>query len=91
MTATYPMLPKEGRRSFVSKSLEYMGLAFLHIVVVAYIFALIISTRLLANNDKISPYVVVGVTGVGFPFLSFLVRKALFSMVGSYLKKKLER
>jgi len=35
--------------------------------------------------------VVVGVTGVGFPLLSFVTRKALFSMVGSYLKKKLER
>jgi len=92
LTASYPTLPKDKRPSFLSDVIENIGVAFAgHFGIVLYIFVLVIPTRLLAENEDISPEIIAAVTGVVFPFLAFLTRKAFSGVLGKYFLGKLHR
>jgi len=91
MSASYPMLPKETRPSIIKDLIENVAIAFVvHISIVIYIFAQVIPTRMIAKNDDISPLITVAMTGIAFPFLSFVTRKVLLSALGSFILKRLE-
>jgi len=51
----------------------------------------VIPTRLLTENADILPALIAIVTGVVFPFLDFLTRKAMLVAMGKYLLGKLHR
>jgi len=91
-TASYPTLPKETRQPFLSEIIENIAVAFAgHFGIVLFVFAQVIPTRMLANNENVSPIVVMLVTGVGFPFLSFLARKAFLSAMSKVFRGRLNR
>ncbi|GMI19426.1 hypothetical protein TeGR_g8217 [Tetraparma gracilis] len=55
-----------------------------HLGVVGFIYAIVIPTRLLAEND--TPILTLLTTGVAFPFLAFLIRKAWVRMMEFYAR-----
>jgi hypothetical protein len=73
IVATHPLHP-EPRASFPIESAKNFVVAFAcHGAIVAFIYSLVLPTRLLAENDN--PVLTVVVTGLVFPALAFLTRK----------------
>ncbi|GMI38509.1 hypothetical protein TeGR_g6714 [Tetraparma gracilis] len=78
MIAHYPMNVE--KVPFLQHARSSLVLALVgHLGTVGFIFAIVIPTRLLAENDK--PVLTLLTTGAAFPFLAFLLRKALVRMM----------
>ncbi|GMI58813.1 hypothetical protein TeGR_g3686 [Tetraparma gracilis] len=78
MLAHYPMNVE--KVPFLQHVLSTLVIALVcHLGTVGFIYAIVIPTRLLAENDK--PVLTLLTTGAAFPFLAFLLRKAVVRMM----------
>ncbi|GMI19427.1 hypothetical protein TeGR_g8218 [Tetraparma gracilis] len=83
MIAHYPMNPE--KKTFLQHVCSTLMIALLlHLGFVGLNFAIVIPTRLLAENDK--PVLTLLTTGAAFPFLAFLMRKFMVGRMEYYAK-----
>ncbi|GMI42878.1 hypothetical protein TeGR_g1052 [Tetraparma gracilis] len=81
MIAHYPL--DEEKKPFLQHVRGSLVIALVgHLVVVGFIYAIVIPTRLLAENDK--PILTLLTTGAAFPFLAFLFRKAFVRLMWNH-------
>jgi hypothetical protein len=86
--ATYPLLPANERTSFPKYVKTTFVIAFgSHGGIVAYIYALVLPTRLLAKSDN--DILTLLVTGVVFPGCALLTRKVLVIVIQKHITANL--